>query len=224
MGDLTMTTEIKNNGEFINWIESNLTFNNYADGWELPVASFSDYSGSQLERANSQSFRETFEFVTVSYGGHGTVWTIIDTETFELIKSGEAGIEAGLFEEFVECCEALADYPVIDEELLSELEMEAKDEALESWARDDFKTALEAELDIDELDIDEATLDAIFWEAKENANEYFVIETGGEAYIDVDRVVSGLTEGHKYILNAAKCPVELNQRKLWKSEGARPIS
>lgn len=92
--------------------------------------------------------------------------------------------------------EACLDYPLIDEELLSEIESEAQTAALDSWARSEFKRAVLNLLDeYDEWDLDEvpeADLDQLFYQAAEAENEYWINETGNSAYIDTKKVAKGV--------------------------------
>jgi hypothetical protein len=102
----------------------------------LPAyCSGSDYSGGLVEVANYKTLLEMMpegyedgaEFITYT-GGDGTFALAIRVDA--------------LTEEILESLESLDDYPLLDEGLHSELEMEAQNEARESWARSDFKTEL----------------------------------------------------------------------------------
>ena len=114
----------------------------------------------------------------------------------------------------------LEDYPLVSEETHSELELEAQGEAWESWAESDFSRAVEsmfgADLDFPELvfvpdsepkaqgrlfetgerpkpeNLEDAVRE-LFETARETANEYWIDETGGNAWIDLDRVCVAVT-------------------------------
>lgn len=150
-----------------------------------------DYSGSSVTKANYDSFMEEFgevPGVIALYGSHG---------------SYGVGIRIGAInEEMVSVLEKLQDYPIIDEEKMSEIEHEWEGEAWESWARSDFLHALrrkfpQLEDRIDELDEDrdeehDAVLD-IFEAAREAANVYWESEHAG-MHIRIDRVVAQVDE------------------------------
>lgn len=142
----------------------------------------SDYSGGFVCKANFEAFCEQFSegeddwYCTVT-GGHGTYAVVID-------------IRKAPREAYDVLC-ALEDYPCIDEERVSRLEQKAADEAWDSWARADFRKALEKRFQV-ELDDESETnerLEYLFHEARDTANEYW--EPQGDTpdvWIDVERV------------------------------------
>ena len=89
------------------------------------------------------------------------------------------------------------DYPVLDEDDLAETEMAAQNDALESWARSDFRHELTNALDeYEEWDLSEipaTDLDSLLSNAADKANEYWINETGNSAYIDVKKVAAAVT-------------------------------
>ena len=94
----------------------------------------SDYSGCLVERANYREFLEQFgelDGVHEVYGGHGTYAVAVRIDA--------------LTDEMAELFAGLEDYPLIDDESHSELEMEAAEEAWDSWARSDFCRAVESQ-------------------------------------------------------------------------------
>jgi hypothetical protein len=107
-----------------------------AEIYVLPdYCSGSDYSGSLIEVTNYKTllammpseYEDGVEYITYS-GGHGTFALAIRIDA--------------LTEEILETLESLDDYPLLDESLHSELEIEAQNEAWDSWAKSDFKTEL----------------------------------------------------------------------------------
>jgi hypothetical protein len=167
----------------------------------LPYASFGDYDNScAVERANAREFKEQFDFVSSHAVGYG-----------ELVGIDETDIDAITWEQLEalqEVCNALADYPAINDATVSEVEMELQNEAWNSWARSDFKRELHKRLDsIGELasdsadenevenlidNIGDAAIDSVFYAACEKSNTYWQIESGGNAYIDLDRVAKSV--------------------------------
>jgi hypothetical protein len=95
----------------------------------------SDYSGDLVNVANHKALVSMFpddwedgtEYLDYS-GGHGTFDIAIRLDV--------------LTEEIMETIEGLEDYPLIDESLHSELEMESQNEAWSNGLRSDFKKAL----------------------------------------------------------------------------------
>lgn len=178
-------------------------------------ASGSDYSGCLVERSNHKAlidmmpngYEDGREYIDYS-GGHGTFALAI---RFDAVTA-----------ELLEALESVEDYPLLDESLHSEMEIESQVESWETCYRSEFKTALgkalhdaflesarsdqrdtetdndyETRLDDAETfladdcgDMTDETVDRLFNELCELANEYWSNEQGGDSYIDVDRVVS----------------------------------
>lgn len=164
------------------------------------LLSYSDYSGSTVERSNERVWAKEFadsenEAWTTVGGGHGTTAVVIRVEA--------------MTDEMREFLDALEDYPVADESDMSELELELQQEAWDNWAAREFKNlalkaataeAVEMFPDADEGLVEEAVDEAfdnldkdalfqMFHDAAEAANEYWETETGGDQYIDMKRVV-----------------------------------
>jgi len=115
-----------------------------SEHYALPrYCSGSDYNGSLVEVSNYKAmlemmhgetengerfeYEEGREYITYS-GGYGTFALVIRLDS--------------LTEEILETLSRLGDYPLIDESLHSELELEAQNEAWESWAKSDFQREL----------------------------------------------------------------------------------
>lgn len=158
----------------------------------VPCASGSDYSGSTVEKSNAKVFEETYgenEWVHSVYGGHNTYAVAVGL-------TGLLGCDEDTFDAICEALEGLADYPLLDEEAHSELEMELSDEAWDSWAKGDFIRALEKAFEDDaEFEWpDDSTLRKFFEDKREEANEYWWCEGyGPDMYVRVDKVVEGIT-------------------------------
>ena len=152
----------------------------------LPAGlSGSDYSGSLVEKSNLRAWEEEFgdgdgEWWTNTPGGHGTYALVIDTQN----------VPEDLNDKVVEFLNAVYSYPVVDETLMGEMELESQAEAWDNWARSDFESALEKEFDVEFDKVDGDKLYELFREACNSANEYWVNESGGESYINVKRVVA----------------------------------
>jgi hypothetical protein len=164
------------------------------------LLSGSDYSGSLVQKANYRKFSEDFAdgedtWWTNVPGGHGTYGILIDMQ----------GVPDDISTDVAEFLNSLHDYPLADEDLHSEMEMEAQEEAWNGWAERDFARALEKKFAGDEelepvledvLTDDEKLkkLRELFEDAREKANEYWVNEQGDEMYINIDRIVKKVTK------------------------------
>ena len=158
----------------------------------VPYASGSDYSGSLVEKSNYNVFTETYgkdcEWVFSAHGGYSTYAAVVgltglltcDEDTADAILDTLAGLE---------------DYPLIDEEANSILEMEETDSAWESWAAGDFGRAVEKKFaDVADLELPSGdTLRTFFEEKREAANLYWYDEgSGSSMYVNIDGVVAGI--------------------------------
>lgn len=153
----------------------------------------SDYSGGYVTRANYLSFKEEWEqhdppFFTETYGGHGTYGIVL------YIPRTPA--------EVWEQLEKLEQYPLLDEDKLSELEREGAHEAWESWAKADYlrlwREATENDPRFAEDWMDDISDDA-WWEhfdaCASEANEYWHADGDTPSMtIDVERVFEACAE------------------------------
>lgn len=161
----------------------------------------SDYSGGLVARANFNAWSELYgegedKWWTNAAGGHGTFAVVIDVDK----------VPEDISEDVAETLGSLYDYPLLDEDEHSRLEMEGAYEAWKDWAEGDFKKKLEKALssqvdkngDKREVDLDyisDGRLYEIFQKASEKANEYWAEDgDGGKMYINLDRIISKLSE------------------------------
>jgi hypothetical protein len=147
-----------------------------SDGTKLISCDFiqyGDYDDScAVERANVRYLQEQGRIEHKDTGGYGSVkaWLLDTEENRELL--------GGLF-----------DYPCFNDELLSEVEREMEDEYIKDCASDlhkllpeDMQEAMQELYIFDEIDRD------CYEKAKDASNTYFVVESGGNGYIDFDRI------------------------------------
>jgi len=151
------------------------------------ILSGSDYGSSgSVEVSNHRVWLERYgklPNVYDVYGGHGTFAVAIRLDS--------------ITPEMIEDLNALEDYPVLDEEDHSEVEMEAENESWENCYRSDFTRALAKKFPALEEKIDDLTteqVDSIFYELMERTNTYWEHETGNNAFVRVERVAEGATE------------------------------
>lgn len=149
----------------------------------------SDYSGSLVERSNHRAWLETETFQPGEgiwwadvYGGHGTFAIVIDCGAIPEDVEGDVR----------EFFSGLANYPLADENLHSEMEIEAQGEAWESWARDEFVKGLEEKFECDLDDADGGKLSELFYETSDRIGEYWENEQGESMYIDVEKIVDAI--------------------------------
>jgi hypothetical protein len=166
-----------------------------------------DYSGGTVARSN---YRKLEEMLTEAYpdstpavwgtlrGSHGSQSIIV--------KYGD------LDDEIRGVIDALADYPLIDEEDHSELEHTEEEEYWNSsyGGRKDFCKDLGKALGMrwaDELQekLDDAIWDQVFEAAREDANVYWEHSSSEGPYIDMKRVIKSTVK----ILENDKLPVEI---------------
>lgn len=144
-----------------------------------------DYSpGSLHSQANLNTFRKRFPRGELKWwkevgGPHGTFAIVIDLKKVPAKRHAEV-------EDFFN---GLADYPVADDQDLSELESEKQTEAWDDWAGHDFKRRLESKFDIEFDEVDDSKLRELFEKASDKAGEYWVNESGGDMWISVERVI-----------------------------------
>lgn len=141
---------------------------------------YSDYSGTLVERSNVEEWREMFadsENIgwSLAHGGYCTVAVVV-----KLAWLAEN-------EEAADFLIALADYPVANEDLLSHMEMEAQGVAWENWARSEYREECGESVE----DLSDEELYDHFHEACEKTNSYWSNEQGDEMYIDIKRVAKG---------------------------------
>ena len=114
--------------------------------------------------------------VTGAYGSN-TLWLLECEETKDIIAS-------------------LADYPVLDDDLHSQVEMEWEEEAWDSWVRSELYSGLPEELQeaVDEQKPSDGKLYEAYRLAMESTNTYPVHEYDG-AYIDTKEIQGAYDDG-----------------------------
>lgn len=193
-------SELKEN---YRWIKSTLEKSapdyNGDFNYEIPFASFSDYSGSMVERANSRALESAYDFVTLDTAGMGTVYTVIRDQDIWSAISDEK------FSDFRAEVDSLSDYPLLDESLYSEMTMQAENEAWEDWIAAYFRREIEKthrdawEENADSEDLSDALeaiedkdLARLFLDLCEKTGRYPEIETGGGVWIDLEKLSDSL--------------------------------
>lgn len=155
--------------------------------WLSDYALSGDYCGAPHALSNCRVLLEEFggsPQCREAYGSHGSRSVAIDPRY--------------LSDELLESLQSLENYPVLDENHCSELELELQAEAWENGIERDFQRALESHLSSlcgDELaeqaveSLSSDQLCAVFESLREDANEYWESQGSPDQWIDVERIV-----------------------------------
>lgn len=147
-------------------------------------------STSTVEESNHRVFLERFKGVDGVHdvsGGYGSYGVAIRKDVYES------------HEDIQETLHALDDYPVMDDEDLSDLEFHKSQDAWDDWGRNEaeeyLRNSLESLLgDPDRVDDLEEVLDEMFNDASDESNTYWQCESGGTMYIDMNRLLPYLRD------------------------------
>lgn len=151
----------------------------------------SDYSGSEIDRANARTLAKEFGNFLVHVDNSGC-----HSESYVELTIGELpaeDTEEGISElqRFVETVESLSDYPILDESELWELEQEIEEEAWSSWFASDFASAVADNLGCDVYELEEDfkvsddQLKVMFYEAySEECELSFRLENATSGYFE----------------------------------------
>lgn len=110
--------------------------------------------------------------------------------------SPEEAAQAELIGNMIDTLERLENYPLISDDVHSEVEREHEDEAWSSWLASDFKRALEREfkgLNFDDVELSDPALFELFYQAMTDSNTYWIHESGG-ATVELRRVIEVIDE------------------------------
>lgn len=145
---------------------------------------YSDYSGTIYGKSNQQIILEEFghlDGVLQIYGGYSYSDVFI---RIDVLDSNE-DLQSMIF--------GLEDYPIIDEDRLSEVEEEAKEEAMRNWVLYDFRRLLQKRWNYDFSHLNDKFLRWLFHSCEEKTNAYWSFEYT-DAYISVGQIVDKLSQ------------------------------
>ena len=178
-----------------------------------------DYIGGDVERSNARSFWRDFQEVLGVHKVHGHPGVEGIAITPEAWESDER---------IPELFKALADYPLLDEEDHSELELELQGEDWESYRCYETRSWIEANLDEDDEEdaelleyvaqLSDDDLFRLHHDAMEQENVYYEIETGCNVYVPdweervLPRVVAMLPEWRQK--EAREAQLEAGQQEM----------
>lgn len=168
-------------------------------GYTPKYLSGGDYSGSLVEKSN-------YEAISEMLGGTEDEEPDADMKevAWAALSGGHGSYSIFIFrrqaipDELYEALKSLHEYPLLDEERHSRMELESRDEAWENSYRSDFKSALEKKTgEVVSLDdVPDEVIDKFFYETAAEANLDWLNEQGDSFYFDIDELVKkiGLDE------------------------------
>ena len=151
-----------------------------------PYLSFGDYDNScNVERSNVRMWEEMFADsrgenwikLTGAYGSESIAVKLSCTNT-----------------EIIETLQTLENYPAINDEDCNLVTMEMEEEALDNWILRDFKDKVIGHYEADDSEADDSEFRSLYFDMKEKTNTYEVVESGGNLWIDIERLTDGLPE------------------------------
>jgi hypothetical protein len=155
------------------------------------MLSGSDYTpGGLVPKSNYEYFCKRWKegegaWWGTAHGGYNTYAIVIDTQA----------VPPDVEDDLVDLLDKITnEYPLADEALHSELEMEAQNAAWESWVKDDFQRALEKEFDQEfGTELSDKAFDQrlyeLFHESFEASNAEWINEDGDSMHVDIERIV-----------------------------------
>ena len=168
----------------------------------LACLSYSDYSGSLVSVANIKAICEDSDFEDSIYEMSYRQWVqftepaVVDdfkcSDPPMVVKLwGSHGseclwlLECEATEDIIAC---LSDYPLLDDNLHSELEIDAENSAWDSWIRADLYDTLEDSVKELADDMTDEQLFTCYRKAMETENEYPINEQGDQIWVNVKRI------------------------------------
>lgn len=159
----------------------------------IPYTLHSDYSGGTVECANCKYLDENYKPLRSKaiwrvYGGY-------DTEGYIMLRNPQDfqpdNFELSiLWDQLREEIASLHDYPLFNDEVLSELELELEESSWNDWVKYDLEKALiEKGIYNDDTMPSSDELCKLFHQCAEKANVYFECESHNSGYWDIDRIV-----------------------------------
>jgi hypothetical protein len=154
----------------------------------------SDYSGTTIELSNYQVFIEKFQDLLGNaifdiWGGYSTFSVAISVQWLTDSKNEEKA------QEIVDVLQELDQYPVIDEDHLSNLESNLEyNWIIEDWHYD-LNTEMKKQYDIEITNWTKDQIWNLYRELSERSNSYPVYEDNGAPYIDTKKLAESYKVG-----------------------------
>ena len=157
---------------------------------------YGDYDNScMIERSNVKLFLESFgqlPFIFKVWGGYGSTGIAIALKGLMDPLNEEKALE------IIETLNNLNDYPVIDDEDMSNMEYECFLESLDSFEIRDCNKLLATQYLVNVDDYDEDKLKDVLIESDRHGNPSWFIESGGICYIDTKELISHVSLSDYY--------------------------
>ena len=176
-----------------NWQRFNcfVWFDKPGNADDYTIVYVSNRDSDTLDRANAKVIAdELAPFIkrgTVIPQSHSH-WACGHVDGYAIKVFDKRGRITKAFKVWADIQARLDDYPILDESLYSELELESQNESWELWARADYVRAVELALDVQLDDSDTSAVATAFQAASDRANVYWEGDS-----IDVDRVADETT-------------------------------
>ena len=166
-----------------------------------PYWTGSDYSGTTVELSNYEVFKEDFKDLMGTaifdvWGGYST-FSIAISVKWLLDPSNEEKAR-----EIIDILNALSDYPLIDDEHLSDMESKKEYEwVTDSFGFDDCINEFKKQYGIELVDVTEDQKWTLYRELSERSNSYPIFEDNGVPYIRWKEIVESYKIGDLTRLN-----------------------
>lgn len=183
-------------------MEDKKTFDNGNTYLTHNLLSFGDYDNScAVERANVKCLKKIYpeyEKFWIEIWDNKETWRGIPInpeseiiEVYGAYGSMQIWIRQDIEEkeEYIRCLE---DYPALDDEIVTEIEVEIEEECWNNWIREELIETLPEKMQKKEWEEEE--LYNTYLEVKEKTGEYFIVESGGDGYINIDKIKSKFRE------------------------------
>jgi hypothetical protein len=158
---------------------------------QFTVVYTSNRDSDILDRANAQAIQaelsQYFESGDVIPQRHSH-WAVGHVDGYAIRVYDESENVTAAFRCWCDLMGRLDDYPILDESLYGEMEIEAQNESWELWARRDFIRAVESALDVTLDESDSSAMLTAFENARERSNTYWEGDS-----IDVERIAQAVT-------------------------------
>lgn len=162
----------------------------------IPYTSSGDYVGSRVETSNCEMLRENYpDIVCVKHYGFGG--TAARVWLGDLVDSMAKNHPSHAIWDDLK---SLQSYPVLDEQLMYELEMEDMLEAWTSWAQSDLMREIGALTIADDSDLDWSDLHPIELGDLEGAPWDFGHAEGCSWYFDIELLAKHVIEHRPYLV------------------------
>lgn len=152
----------------------------------VPYTGWGDYCGSTVERANFNALVEDFGdyVVQVGHGSHDGrgIYLKVGSEVPALL---------------LDVIQGLRDYPLVDEEVWSMVEMEVEQDDLDSWLLDDLIREIEERqdwTDAEDHGFDRATVCQAYLDLRSEGSLEWYAETATSGHVDVAEAADAIVD------------------------------